>query len=112
MEKSELIELYYSLKGEYEEILRKITEFELLKEGLKELKTGETYINFGGMLFVKANILDADNILVNIGDNIFIEKNREEIIKILEANIKSLENIKKELESQLDEIKEKIKNLD
>ncbi|HIP89967.1 MAG TPA: prefoldin subunit alpha [Candidatus Nanopusillus sp.] len=111
MEKSELLELYYSLKEEYEGVIKKIAEFELLKEGLKELKTGETYINFGGMLFLKAKILDVNNILVNIGNNIFIEKSRDDIIKILEDNIKNLENLKKDLESQIEEIKEKIKNL-
>lgn len=112
MENSNLLELYYSLKEEYEEVVRKITEFELLKEGLKELKTGETYINFGGMLFVKVKILDVDNILVNVGNNIFIEKGREDIIKILEDHIKNLENLKKELESQIEEIKEKMKNME
>jgi len=112
MENSNLLELYYSLKEEYEEVVRKITEFELLKEGLKELKTGETYINFGGMLFVKVKILDVDNILVNVGNNIFIEKSREDIIQILEDHIKNLENLKKELESQIEEIKEKMKNME
>jgi len=109
MEKSELLELYYQLKEEYANIIQKIAEYQLIKESLKELKKQEnTYIHFGGSIFVKGSILDDEKLLVNIGDNIFVEKNKEEVIKILESTIKELEKIKEELEKEIENIKSKL----
>jgi len=109
MEKSELLELYYQLKDEYTNVIQKIAEYQLLKDNLNELKKQEnTYIHFGGSIFVKGKILDDERLLVNIGDNIFVEKTKEEVIKILEDTIKELEKIKVELEKEIDNIKSKL----
>ena len=109
MESSELLELYYALREEYEEIVRRIAEYEILKDGLKDLKEGETYVNLGGFIFVKVDVKDTNKILVNVGDQTFVEKSKEDVINTLSKAIEELEKAKRELEVQLDEIKEKIR---
>ena len=109
MESSEIVELYYALREEYDQIVRKIVEYEMLKEGLKELKEGETYINIGGLIFARAEIKNINKVLVNVGNNVFIEKSREEVINTLSKIIRDLEKAKEEIEQQLDQIRNKIK---
>jgi len=110
MESSEVLELYYSLKEEYEEIVKKIVEYEMLRDGLKEIQGGETYINIGGLIFTRVEIKNPDKVMVNVGNNIFIEKSREEVIETLSKAIEELEKVKTDIEQQLDQIREKIKN--
>jgi len=87
-----------SLLEEYNIINSKIAELKLIKKLLSEIKVGEeNYINIGGMILAKAKILE-DRFLVNIGNRIFIEKSREEIINILDQNISQLEKRKEEIE--------------
>jgi len=87
-----------SLLEEYSIINNKIAELKLIKKLLSEIKVEEeNYINIGGMILAKAKILE-DKFLVNIGNRIFIEKSREEIINILDQNISQLEKRKEEIE--------------
>ncbi len=103
----ELYEYYRVLKANYEELIKNLMELELLKrfiEELKEIKDGSGYVNLGGGVFIKAKILDTENLLVNVGNNIYIEKKREEVLNILNQQINQLENQKKELEKELEEV--------
>jgi len=87
-----------SLLEEYNIVNSKIAELKLIKRLLSEIKVEEeNYINIGGMILAKAKILE-DKFLVNIGNRIFIEKSREEIINILDQNISQLEKRKEEIE--------------
>jgi len=87
-----------NLLEEYSIINNKIAELKLIKRLLSEINIGEeNYINIGGMILAKAKILE-DKFLVNIGNRIFIEKRKEEIINILDQNISQLEKRKEEIE--------------
>jgi len=90
-----------SLLEEYSAINNKIAELKLIKRLLDEIKIEEeNYINIGGMILAKAKILE-DKFLVNVGNKIFIEKSREEIISILDQNISQLEKQKEEIEKAI-----------
>lgn len=81
-----------ALLEEYNILITKISEINAIKKFLEEFTAqSENYINIGGFIFAKAKILDDKNFLVNIGENIFIEKSKEEILKIIEENKKKLE---------------------
>ncbi len=110
----ELYEYYRTLRANYEELIRNIMELEMLKRFIEELGKLDKYdgfVNLGGGIFIKAKILDANNLLVNVGNNIYIEKNKEEVIKILEEQINSLENQKRELEKELEEVGKRLAEL-
>jgi len=87
-----------NLLEEYNLISNKIAELKLIKRLLNEIKIEEeNYINIGGMILAKAKILE-DKFLVNVGNKVFIEKKKEEIINILDQNISQLEKRKEEIE--------------
>lgn len=90
------------LKKEYEIIVQRLIEYTLIKNLLTEIKKQEeTYIHIGGMIFAKGKILDDQNFLVNIGENVYIEKSRDELLNIISNIISQLERRKKEIEEEL-----------
>ena len=111
MDKEELLEVYEQLKAQYDLIIQKIAEYELIKESIKDVKgEKDTYVNIGGMIFVKADIKEVDELLVNVGDNVFIKKSREDVIKTIEDSIRNSKTLKEDIEKQLEEIKNKLKS--
>ncbi|MEM1896045.1 MAG: prefoldin subunit alpha [Nanopusillaceae archaeon] len=90
------------LLEEYNFLLNKLAEINLIKKILEDFSAQEeSYINIGNFIFAKAKIIDDKRFLVNIGEKIFIEKDKEEIIRILEENKKKLEERIKEIENIL-----------
>ncbi|MFP3289677.1 MAG: prefoldin subunit alpha [Candidatus Nanopusillus acidilobi] len=98
----ELLDFLYS---QLEDIQNKILEYELIKTFINELKKQEdTYINLGGLIFVRGSIKDDQNLLINIGRNIFTEKSKDEVLKLID-------NIINKLNQDLNEIKAKINEI-
>ncbi|RDD52142.1 hypothetical protein BA065_03255, partial [Nanoarchaeota archaeon NZ13-N] len=78
---------YNSLLEEYNAIVNKISELKLIKKILNEfVSQEENFVNIGGMILAKVKILDDKKFLVNVGNRVFIEKNKEEIIKTIDKN--------------------------
>ncbi|RIB35693.1 MAG: hypothetical protein BXU00_01180 [Candidatus Nanoclepta minutus] len=93
---------YNSLLEEYNAIVNKISELKLIKKILNEfVSQEENFVNIGGMILAKVKILDDKKFLVNVGNRVFIEKNKEEIIKTIDKNIEQLEKKREELENLL-----------
>ncbi|MEM1782818.1 MAG: hypothetical protein QW483_02970 [Nanopusillaceae archaeon] len=88
-----------ALLEEYNFLLNKIVEINLIRKILEDFSAqDESYINIGNLIFAKAKIIDDKKFLVNVGEKIFIEKSKEDIIRILEENKKKLEYRIKEIE--------------
>ncbi|MEM1684227.1 MAG: hypothetical protein QW038_00110 [Nanopusillaceae archaeon] len=88
-----------ALLEEYNFLLNKIAEINLIRKILEDFSAqDESYINIGNLIFAKAKIIDDKKFLVNVGEKIFIEKSKEDIIRILEENKKKLEYRIKEIE--------------
>lgn len=95
IDKSIILEEYYSL-------LNKLAEINAIKNLLEEFTIqDENYVNIGGFIFAKIKILDDQKFLVNIGENILIEKSKEEILKILEENKRKIEERLSQIELYL-----------
>jgi prefoldin alpha subunit len=98
----ELLEFLYS---QLEAIQNKILEYELIKSFINELKKQEdTYINLGGLIFVRGSIKDDQNLLINVGRNIFIEKSKDEVLKLIDDIINKLNQDLKEIRTKINEI--------
>ncbi len=80
----------------------KLIELEYLKKILSEFKkVNETYIKLGEGIFFKGSIIDDQKFLVNVGNNVYIEKSKEDLLKILDENIKKIEDRIKEIDDKL-----------
>ncbi len=111
---SAVIQMYYALKEELSNINKKLADLMLIKDNLKDLKnakSNEIYVNLGGLIFAKATIEDISTLLVNVGNNIFVNKSIDDVIKIVEKQIQDLESYKRDLESQLNDIKVQLEDI-
>jgi len=98
----ELLDFLYS---QLEDIQNKILEYELIKTFINELKKQEdTYINLGGLIFVRGSIKDDQNLLINIGRNIFTEKSKDEVLKLIDDIINKLNQDLNEIKAKINEI--------
>jgi prefoldin alpha subunit len=84
-----------------------MNEFEALKESLKDIKNSKKdspmHSPLGSGVFIKSEIKDTDNVLVNIGSNIVIERTIEDSTKLVEEQIKELDKMLKQLEKEMEE---------
>jgi len=109
-----LLEEFNSIKREYEEVINRILELETYASFLKEISKKdewEGFTNLGGMILLKSKIFNTKKVLVNVGANVFVEKDIEEVIDILEEQAKQYNNLKQELEKTLEEYSKKLMEL-
>ena len=89
-------------------IQNQFIELKNLKTNLEkfgELKlNSETYFPFGLNIFAKARITDTQEFLVGVGSNILLPKTLKETTELLEQQVKEVEQILIELETQLNEL--------
>jgi len=83
-----------------------IVDMNTLHMGLDEINGGkgkEIFAPIGRGIFAKAKIVSED-LTVDIGGRNFVKKTIPQTKKILEEQIEKLENVKKELESNVDQV--------
>lgn len=69
---------------------------------LKKEKPGvEALIPIGSGSYVRGRIMDVEKILVNIGSNVYVEKELDEALKIIEGRIDRASKLKDTLQQQL-----------
>ena len=94
------------LQEQFQAIDQAIADTSSLNNGLNELKEGkdkEIFALIGKGIFAKAKITSND-LMVDIGARNFIKKNVGETQNIIKGQIQKLEQVKKELESKLEEL--------
>jgi len=106
----ENFKLVTNLIQERQEKLLQIKNLQLLiKDVSSEI---DSFINLVGLIFLKARITDAEKFLVNVGNNILIEKNKKETLEYLEKIEKELEEEITKLERNRREIYSTLKGLE
>jgi len=102
---SEIIKAHIAeLEKQLSEIESKKAELEYLKEGLTKLKGQkgkEMLLPFGSGVLIRGKVMDDEKVLVNIGSNVLVEKTRDEAKKIIDSQIKELEDVKKLIEKEI-----------
>jgi len=77
-------------------------------KGLAEAKGAEVLTQIGGGVLVRSSPPSVDRVLVNVGANTVIEKSREEALAILESRSRELETTVLSIQSQRNEIAERL----
>ena len=94
------------LRQQQELVEKTIGELGALDIGLEELRGGdgkEILASVGRGIFVKAK-LESEELTVDIGDKTFVKKSISETRKLIEAQLRKLEEVKEELNNSLEEV--------
>lgn len=120
--KQENVILYQLLQRRLEELLgqkslldRKSMEIESTKNALEYLKKtkkpNDIMIPIGSECFIHGSVDKFEKILVNVGSNVMTEKTVEDVIKVLDKQEKNVENAKKGLDDQINEVVKKMNEI-
>jgi len=93
-----------------EESLLYLDSINLGLEDIKNSKGKEILASIGKGIFVKAQLL-SEELTVDVGGNNFVKKDIPETKKLIETQIKKLQDIKKELEEKIEEVGKGMINL-
>ena len=96
------------LQQQLEAVGQGVVEMNALSSGLSELvgkKGKEIFAPIGRGIFAKAK-LESEELNVDVGSGNFVQKSIPETKKIIEEQIKKLQEVKKELEKSLEKIGE------
>jgi prefoldin alpha subunit len=94
------------LQEKMQVIDQQINELQNLQYGLQELDKSnekEMMANLGKGIFIKTNIVDK-NLLVDVGNNTFVNKNIPQTIEIIQKQLKSLDDAKNRVIQKIQEI--------
>jgi len=101
------------LQQQLEAVGQGIAEMTALSTGLDELigkKGKEIFAPIGRGIFAKAK-LESEELNVDVGAGNFVQKSIPETKKIIETQIKKLEDVKKELEDNLEKVGEEFNKM-
>ena len=76
--------------------------------GLESTKTEEVLIPVGGGILIRATPPKTDKVLLNVGANVVVEKDREYAKKFMEARAKELEESIVAINSQRNQIAQRV----
>lgn len=89
------------LEQQIVEVENKKQELSTMRDSLLELKKGKKNIgafsSLGLGIYAKSKLLENENLLVNVGSNIFVEKKAGDIAKDLDKQVKKFEDLSKTL---------------
>ena len=89
-----------------------IVDMQQIDIGLEDLigkKEEEIMAPIGRGIYVKAKLL-SEELVVDVGGKNFVNKDIPETKEMIQGQVKNLEGLKKELESELDKINEELTN--
>ncbi len=101
------------LQQQLEAVAQGMAEMTTLSVGLDELvgkKGKEIFAPIGRGIFAKAK-LESEELNVDVGAGNFVQKSIPETKKIIESQIKKLEDVKKELEGNLEKVGEEFNKM-
>jgi len=85
-----------------ESLKHQLMELDGVKESLSQLKKdekGEILVPFGGGVFVRAKVENRNQVILNSGSSIAVEKDIDSVLELVEKQIKQLQ----EIEAQMNE---------
>lgn len=82
---------------------QQMLSFQMLKSHLEEVSKhkGEFLASIGSGVFMKSELLDNKNVLINVGSGVVIEKTVEGAKKIIVSQENKITDIRKEIEGML-----------
>jgi len=96
------------INQQIQEIDGKLLELEFLKQSLAELsntkKGTEVLAPLSSGIFLKANLTDNEELLVNVGKNTVVSKTVPQTIELMDEQVKHVEELRNQLIEQLQNI--------
>ena len=102
-----------NIQQQIEAVENEIGELNSLKKGLEELKGSsgkEIFSSIGKNIFIKTKIV-SEELLVRIGGESLVKKSIPETARIIELQVKKLENIREELIREIEKLNKEAKKL-
>jgi prefoldin alpha subunit len=90
--------------------LESLAAIDALK-ALIEQQGSVVLVPIGGGTTVRAQIVDPDNVLVNIGADVVIRRNNQDAIGFLEDRIRELEALEKKISESLEQVRGQINEI-
>jgi prefoldin alpha subunit len=101
------------IQQQIEAINQAINESNLLNSGIENIKgakNSEILASIGKGIYIKGKIVDED-LIVDVGGKKFVKKTAGETQNIINDQVKKLEEVKKDLENNLEKINEELGEL-
>ena len=102
-----LSQQFGQLQQQLQTLDQQFEELEGLSLDLKSLrnqKDAETFSSLGGGIFVETEIKETDSVLLSVGSNVLVKKNKEEAIKIIEKQKDELQKIRVQIETEVNKL--------
>lgn len=90
--------------------LESLAAIDALK-ALMEQQGSVVLVPIGGGTTVRAQIVDPDNVLVNVGADVVIRRNNQDAIGFLEDRIRELEALEKKISESLEQVRGQINEI-
>ncbi len=104
------------LSNELESLEQKSSELQMIQEALSDLKDKkegtELLVPISNGIFIKAKLVDAKQLLVNVGSGTVIPKSNDEAKKMVEKQQAELDSYKANIISQMQAIDERAYELE
>lgn len=104
------------LSDELQSLENKSSELKMIQEALSDLKIKkegtELLVPLSSGIFIKAKLVDAKQLLVNVGSGTIVPKTNEEAKEMVAKQQKELDNYKANIISQMQAIDEKAYELE
>ena len=82
-------------------------------EALDELDTGSTVqVPLGGDAYVRAEIIDIDEVIVDVGADYAVEQPQDDAVEVLEDKREQIDETIEQIEASLDEVNEDIQQIE
>ncbi len=98
------------MQEQVQQIDQQSMELEAVKESLdemKDVKSGtEILVPISGGLFIKAEMKDSQNVLINVGAGTTVQKDVSQAKKMIDEQIVEMEKVKGQIMENLDKIAE------
>lgn len=96
------------LQQQLQSVVRGITELESLDLGLNEIngaKDKEIFAQIGKGIYIKSKLISED-LIINVGDNNFVNRTVPEVKEIIRIQIKKLKDVEQELSDDINSMNE------
>ncbi len=93
-----------------------LMEIKSMQQSIKEMesikKNSEIMVPVAAGMFVKGTITDSNIILVNVGNNVLVDKTIPQAVELLEKQIGEMSGIRAQIIAQLNKMSAKMQTLD
>ena len=94
-----------------ESLKHQLMELDGVKESLSQLKKdekGEILVPFGGGVFVRTKVENRNQVILNSGSSIAVEKDIDSVLELVEKQIKQLQEIEAQMNEEFLNISQQI----